>query len=1074
MICTVQDVTQVDCSSTLNQRTYTTALEELHSQLLAHWKPIWQASTDIPHERWSRIIAFTRKFLPQCDLQLEPITMQQWRRAVKKLKSTAARGTDGISKADLLYMTDEHTQWLLCLLDRIETGQQHWPKQWLTGIIHAIAKHDSAHTPGDFRPIHLFVITYRLWASIRTKQTLRKLQAIVPESAFGFLPGRETTQVWMAIQAWVEHAVNFDLPLCGLSTDLKKCFNHIERPQIFLIAEHLGASSRIIGPWKLFLQNFERRFCVRNSVGTPELSTRGVAEGDPLSILAMVQINWCHHAYLEAYHPKVSCRSFVDNICLMAQQVDELIAGMAATITCFDLWGLSTDASKTYVWAADAEGRKLLKAWDYAVQYDARELGGSLSLCKAVRNSQFKQRGYSLEERWQLLYRSMASVPQKLMALYTIFWPAALHGAAAVLVSDHYVHELRLRAIKALKFSRAGTNTLLKLTLYDKPLSDPGFFQHWLVMHTFQRMLRKWDDLLPLWRIYLSSLRGKLTPGPFCKLLHCAQQLGWSFQEPPLFFDHFGARHNLQTIDSMLLDQLLEDAWMQFLASSCKHKTMRGLQGMSTRLTRLDHHRLSVLDRARVSALQAGTFMTKDVHAKYDQNKTPLCDRCNEVDDRRHWLCCPRYSTQRLQSRIDTQRLREMPDCLVFHLLVPKLPSELRMRQYLHHIPKDFLYFEEAHGAHTYFDLFTDGVCRRPFTGHSIASWAIFNATTGQLLAAAPLSGMRQCIARAELTAILGALTWANRHQVHVRLWSDAKAILDTVDQFIAAPELPLPQINHDLWLELVELLRERSHLTTQCRWVPSHLAQHLLEDEFEFWASYGNEAADRAANSVLDNMDPLYKGLEKELCSDYVSHTDWLTKLRKFYLLVAETDNSTEVDPPQPEDSRTAIQEQIGQKLVDDLPLSWWTITPPTTGKYPPAFLTDVIAQLLEWEQMPGNFKEWSDAEIVFIFLQDTQRRIPVKAGNNQWKYQPVDTLFERPTFAKLLRVFSSVLDDFCSCFELDVRVDSVATFRFHTKVKGMRLSLPPGVTDPAHERLSEFTAAREIRHSRDLARPC
>ena len=102
----------------------------------------------------------------------------------------------------------------------------------LSGIIHAIAKHDHAHTPGDFRPIHLFAITYRLWASIGTKQTLRQMQALVPEAAYGFLPRHDTARVWMAIQTWIEHAVNFDTKLCGLSTDLNGCFNNIEAPNI--------------------------------------------------------------------------------------------------------------------------------------------------------------------------------------------------------------------------------------------------------------------------------------------------------------------------------------------------------------------------------------------------------------------------------------------------------------------------------------------------------------------------------------------------------------------------------------------------------------------------------------------------------------------------------------------------------------------------------------------------------------------------------------------------------------------------------------------------------------------------
>ena len=1074
VICTVDDITQVDESSVLQQRVFSASIDELQNQLLEHWRPKWKAATPIPQERWDRITAFVKRFLPRCDFQLDPITLPQWKRAVRKLKCSAARGTDGVSREDLLNMTDQHQIWLLTLLDHIEMGKQDWPKQWLTGIIHAISKHDHAHTPGDYRPIHLFVITYRLWASIRTKQTLRMLQAYMPEAAYGFLPGRETAQVWMAIQAWVEHAVNFDLPLCGISTDLQKCFNNIERPQIFLIAEHLGISERITLPWKSFLGSFERRFCIRNTVGVPETSDRGVAEGDPLSILAMVQINWCHHAYLEAYHPKISCRSFVDNLCLMTQQVDSLIEGMAATVTCLELWGLATDRDKTYVWATDSKGRQLLRAWDYAVQYDARELGGSLTLCKAVRNKHFKQRGFSLEERWQQLYRSLAPISQKLLALYMVFWPAALHGAAAVLVSDFHIHELRLRAMKALRFSRAGTNALLKLSLYGKALSDPGYFQHWLVFHTFQRLLRKCGDLLHLWRIHLRYWQGKVTPGPFCKILLCAQQLGWSFIEPPVFSDHFGALHDLLNLDSAQLDALLEDAWLQYVATTCKHKTMAGLVGLSSFLTRLDHQTLPAIGRSRVSALQSGAFMTTVEQAKFDPSKKPHCTLCNEPDNRRHWLNCPRFSVQRIRARIDPQCLRDEPDCVVQHLLVPKLPEEKRMRQFLHSIPRNWNFFRTDEHEPTNVDLFTDGACRRPFKGHQVAAWAIYHAQQRLVLAAAPLAGLQQSIDRAELTAILGAVTWANEHDRNIRLWSDAKALVGTMEMLLQHPDYPLPDANYDLWSELPERLKERQHLATSCRWVPSHLNLETLEDDFEIWLHQGNDTADKAATAILDNLDPLYTGLQQALEQKYTKYTELISRLRTFYFLVAEAD-----EEKAPLEQSNGIEEHVealvsAEPLEDTLPLSWRSLCPESNSRFPTQFFTDVLQQLIDWERLPGQLRVWSDAELVFFFLQDVDRKIPVRTDASQWHYRPLSAYFERPTFAKLLRVFKDVFDEIGSCFGLDFRVASVSVTGFTTKVKGFQTSIPPGVTDPGRAQLLEFVSKREIRHSRDLARPC
>ena len=1074
-LCTATTAAQADETSILCQRVFTADIHQLHEALLAHWQPIWQAATDITDDRWERIGAFITRFLPQYDFPLQPITITQWRRAVRKLKPTAARGTDGIARLDLLHMSDQHTHWLLKLLDNIELGTQEWPAQWLTGIIHAIAKHDHAHTPGDYRPIHLFAIIYRLWASIRTKQTLQQMRALVPEAACGFLPGRETTQVWLAIQTHIEHAVNFDLQLCGLSTDLKKCFNHIERPQIFKIAAHLGISQRITRPWSAFLGSFERRFHVRNAVSRAEKSTRGVAEGDPLSILAMVQINWCHHLYMEVYVPKLSCRSFVDNLCLMTQNVDTLMRAMAATITCMDLWGLAIDQSKTYVWSVDSTNRQHLRAWDYAVQFDARELGGSLTLCKAIRNRNLKARGSDLEEKWQRLTRSLAPILKKLMSLYTVFWPGALHGAAAVIVADNYTHALRVRAAKALHFTKAGTNLKLKLTLFDKPLSDPGFFQLRLVMYTFQRMLRKWSDLLYFWKIFMMNYNGKITPGPICKLLLCMQQIGWSTLQPPFFRDHLGNIHDFYSIDSALLDELLEDAWCQHVASTARHKTMQDFKSMSRFLTRLDHAKLPPLSRARVSALQSGSFISQAEKAKFDLSKNAYCDICQCLDDRKHWLLCPRYCIQRLQAKLDVTGILKLPDCAIYHLLMPRLPIELKIKQFLQHVPSEVEYYATETSKAGLVDLFTDGACRRPFSGHSVAAWAIYNATSHSVLAAAPLVGYRQTTDRAELTAIVMALNWGNEQDMHLRIWSDAQAVVDFASQLLLLPDMALPDVNFDLWLKLQELIQHRPHLATEIRWVPSHLRAEALEDEFECWVKEGNDAADHAASIVLDNLGPLYEGLVKELQSAYAHHGGLLAQLRSFYLILADetlsegTPDVASNELPQEGEPPEAPCESIS----DAIPLSWRSLLPVDPQTCPTAFIADVIQQLLTWDDGQAELRWRSDVELLFAFLQDSERRIPVKGSSGTWTYQPLHAFFERPTFAKIYRVFRNALDLVCSCFDPDLRCDSVFLPRFRIKVKGFYCSLPASVSDQAMGAIVEFTNARPIRHSRDLARP-
>lgn len=80
----------------------------------------------------------------------------------------------------------------------------------------------------------------------------------MPEEALGFPPTRETTEVWLPLQAQIELFMQHNLDLTGLSTDLKRAFNNIGRRQVFLVAKRLGLPHQ--RPWEKFLNKFVRRF----------------------------------------------------------------------------------------------------------------------------------------------------------------------------------------------------------------------------------------------------------------------------------------------------------------------------------------------------------------------------------------------------------------------------------------------------------------------------------------------------------------------------------------------------------------------------------------------------------------------------------------------------------------------------------------------------------------------------------------------------------------------------------------------------------------------------------------------
>ena len=218
---------------------------------------------------------FFKAHVPQFHFGLAPITETQWRRALRRYKSTAARGVDGLSHVDLLALPSSWTLRLLSFLHAIEQGEMEWPVAVLYGVVSVLAKDPGAQTVSRFRPIVIFSIIYRTWASLRSKQLLRLLAPHMDVEAYGFMPGCEPSQLWLVLQAEIECALQSGEAKSGLSTDLTRAFNFIPRQHTFALALHLGVPLQIVHPWRSFLASCTRAFEVRGTLSLSTTSTCG-------------------------------------------------------------------------------------------------------------------------------------------------------------------------------------------------------------------------------------------------------------------------------------------------------------------------------------------------------------------------------------------------------------------------------------------------------------------------------------------------------------------------------------------------------------------------------------------------------------------------------------------------------------------------------------------------------------------------------------------------------------------------------------------------------------------------------
>ena len=1065
-----------DCSS-LTQRIFASTTGEIHEALGRFWQDRWYLSEPPSQEAWTRITAFTQAFMPMGRFSFGPITINQWRASVKRFKPRAARGADGFGKQDLQFMTDSQILALLSLLEAIETGQAGWPTQMLEAFVIALAKKDCSHTPDHFRPIALLSIVYRCWSSLRARQFLRQLIAYIHTDAYGFLPEKETAQIWLLLQAHIECCLQAAMPLGGLSTDVVKAFNHIQRPPLFFLAAHVGAPPRLLQPWADFLVGLRRRFIVHNELGEAYLSNVGFPEGDPLSTAAMALLDWSMHVYQSRFAPSARTYSFVDNISIAGHQAQHVAMAYFSLQAFMALWGLLLDFSKTYLWGTTSDMRSQLRPLGLPLYEDALELGGALSFGAAWRNRLLRAKGTKLEDCWTRLRRSTASLAFKLKALPIVCWNKALHGSEACPLGLQHLQALRRQATSALGLRVGGANPLLRLSLSEPPTAEPAFFLLVRVVDCLRRLCFKSPELLDRWQSFMRAYSGRTLPGPFTRLVTCLSEVGWSVTAPPLVLDHDGFEHDLLALPRQAVHELLLDGWLQHVAHIVnKRHTMSDLAGMDTYLSRLDHDQLTAKQLAQTLALKEGAFISAWHQAKFDCTKQAFCAFCRVADHPGHWLSCPRFQDLRLHNPELTEAAGCWPQCTVHHLLVPRADFAFELKEYFLQLPApgDFLSKPEE-GLQ---ELFTDGSSIDFVPGYiRAAAWAIQNATTGQPVATGHLTGLLQTVNRAELTAILVCVRWVLNFRARARIWTDSKYAHNWLR---AGLELHVSQVppsvdNHDLINELLADTALLDQGQLEIRWLPSHLALERCETASEEWAVLWNDQADRQAiRSNLDRSDTFWRLVARgqERVDTWVP---FLRDLRRFHLEVGDHLRTAQTDEADQVVDDTPWEEVVQHCSLDArLPEAWMSTFQ--------LFKSDRVAEYAHWlleairplQDESADFLPVSFIELTLYLFEREDFTIPHVREGQDLLIAP-RRLFNRPTLARMVHAVRGAVREVCDFFDLSCYLTRGPRLESHIFLPCDCLILRPRpeVRSQLRELTSTFSGGRGIRKTADLARP-
>ena len=179
--------------------------------------------------------------LPDSSLSVEdlssPLSEEEIRRAISKLRSGKAPGSDGISLEMLSLGGEESICWLKSIFDSIwET--ELVPDDWQSQLLVPLHKKGSRTICNNYRGIALLSIPGKVFAKAILNRLKPRAEQFLCESQCGFRRGRGCADQLFSLRTLMERSREYHRPLYLCFIDLKKAYDSVNRDSLWRILQH--------------------------------------------------------------------------------------------------------------------------------------------------------------------------------------------------------------------------------------------------------------------------------------------------------------------------------------------------------------------------------------------------------------------------------------------------------------------------------------------------------------------------------------------------------------------------------------------------------------------------------------------------------------------------------------------------------------------------------------------------------------------------------------------------------------------------------------------------------------------
>eukprot|EP00438_Fugacium_kawagutii_P001920 Skav200029 [mRNA] locus=scaffold225:185947:189255:- [translate_table: standard] len=584
-------------------------------------------------------------------------TISEWRQALRECKTHSAPGLDGFSIAELRMLPDT----LLVEILNIISSQTSFPSETMLAKTVPFPK-KGQFTPPSSRPITILATLYRVWAKTCCAKVSQHFAQIMPPQITGMLPTKGAFEASYTMQSTLEQARRTKRHIAGLTLDLRKCFNLINRNKIIKLMQVFGVAPKALNLWAQSLTSLQRVWVLDAFVSEPTKSSSGCPEGDPWSVMAMLVIAGSWVFLLTGTNPLLDAAAYADNWSWWLPEEGDHADPVSRTIQ-FTTWmGLEIDWSKTWVWGTSKTAtqairnvlQRLVPHTAVTYRWYADDLGCPLTYQGNSKLGVILDRLDTAKQRLKVLKCSAWSLAIKIHMLVTSIFPVALYGSEVAAIGTTHLDQLRSQAASAIIGDTCKSmNSAVCLLFASMQDLDPHLLVIIKALKAAKMYLHRVDDATK--QIFLDiaatpDQRLGISQGPASALREYLGRIGWSISRTGNIQVTSYCTCNLLTSPFPRLLRYLRWAWEeQVLMMHTSRPKLYNMPPVDKTLT------VQILDTytpAKKTLLLreiAGAFQTTHQQSRWNSDVTETCQWCGaEQDDRAHrLLTCPAFSQVR-------------------------------------------------------------------------------------------------------------------------------------------------------------------------------------------------------------------------------------------------------------------------------------------------------------------------------------------------------------------------------------------------------------------------------------------